>query len=150
MDSKSLPSEAKGFSRARNYVKTLGRKAKSKLRISSRSTSTLPIDGPETESAVVPPSSPYRMPIASGNEPSSIPPKVHRSEPALTGGSSFQSRPQATSSNTSPDVPNLVMSKWEGLRSTLQILHSAIESFPPLQSAIGSLVGCLGLFEVWP
>ncbi|CAE6443512.1 unnamed protein product [Rhizoctonia solani] len=146
MDSNSLPSEPKGFSRARNYVKSLRRKAKDKLRSFSRSTSTLPMDEREIDSTEIPPSSPYRMSTASAHGPSSIPPKVHRSEPSLGTNSSSRSRPQIVF-NTSPEVTEPIASGWEGLRSTLEVLHSAIESFPPLQSAISSLVAGLDLFE---
>ncbi|KAH7332908.1 WD40-repeat-containing domain protein [Rhizoctonia solani] len=144
MDSTPSPSKPKGFSRARNYFKTLGRIAKDKLGSSSRSTSVPPFDDSGTGEAVVAPTSPYRMSSVS----------VHRSEPALSpslSGSFPLSRPQITSPNTSPTtVRNKDDMGWEGLRSTLQVLHGVIELFPPLQSAIGTLVSCLDLFEaVW-
>ncbi|CAE6473921.1 unnamed protein product [Rhizoctonia solani] len=147
MDSNSLPPEPKGFSRARNYVKNLGRKAKDKLKSFSQSTSTLPIGEPEVESTAIPPSSPYRMSTAPGHGPSSIPPRVHRSEPTLSANPSFRPGSRMILSDGSSVVAEPTISGWERLRSTLQVLNSAIESFPPLQSAVGSLVNCLGLFE---
>ncbi|GAB1526880.1 hypothetical protein RhiTH_010053 [Rhizoctonia solani] len=147
MDSNSGSSDSKGLSRARNYVKTLGRKAKSKLRSLSQSTSTLPMGELESDSAAIPPTSPYRMSTFSSHDASSIPSKVHRSEPALSADPSLQTKPQISLSESLPGGTETTSTGWEGLRSTLRVLHSAIETFPPLQSAIGSLVGCLGLFE---
>ncbi|KAH7335857.1 WD40-repeat-containing domain protein [Rhizoctonia solani] len=145
MDSTPSPSKPKGLSRARNYFKTLSRIAKGKLGSPSRSTSVPPFDDSEAGEAVIPPSSPYRTSSVSG--------QAHRSEPALSPSltGSFpqsQPQPQITSHNTSPAaVKNTKNTGWENLRSTLQVLHGAIELFPPLQSAIGTLVSCLDSFE---
>lgn len=38
---------------------------------------------------------------------------------------------------------------WTGLRAALEELGGASGMFPPLRSAIGSLISCLGLLEVW-
>ncbi|CAE6478237.1 unnamed protein product [Rhizoctonia solani] len=148
MDSKPLPSEPKGFSRARNYVKTLGRKAKDKLRTLSQSTSTLPIDDSETDSTAVPPSSPYLLSSASGHESSSIPSKVHKSEPALSTSLQTSSSLPLEHQTTSTAMRNQNSAGWESLRSALHVLQGVIESFPPLQAAVGTLVSCLDLFEI--
>ncbi|KAJ1304056.1 hypothetical protein OPQ81_008464 [Rhizoctonia solani] len=153
MDSKSLPSGPKGFSQARNYVKALGRKAKDKLRAFSQSTSTLPIDEPENDPVAIHPRSPYRTSSASGHGPSSIPRTAYQSEPALStsppgSSSSVPPLPPIGLLNSPPSaVQNDNEMGWESLRSTLQVLSGVIELFPPLQSAIGTLVSCLDLFE---
>ena len=151
MDSTSEPSEPKGPSRARNYVKALGRKAKDKLRTFSRS--TLPIDDSATDPASIPPSSPYLVDSFSGHGLSTGPPKVHQSEPTLSTSlpahSLLQPEPPETSLYTrSSELLDKNNRGWEGLRSGLQILQDAIEVFPPLQSAIATLISCLELFEV--
>ncbi|KAJ1300492.1 hypothetical protein OPQ81_005306 [Rhizoctonia solani] len=83
-----------------------------------------------------------------------MPPKAHQSEPALSPSllTSFpltQSEPPITLLNvSSAQTQNMTDMGWESLRSMLQILHGAIELFPPLQSAVGTLVSCLDFFEV--
>ncbi|CAE6463288.1 unnamed protein product [Rhizoctonia solani] len=139
MDSESSSSGPKGFSRASNYLKVLGRKAKNKLRTVSQSASTFAIDDSETYPSTIPTTS-------------SISSKVYQSEPALSPGplhSTLPIRPEphATLTDSSNSMRNSNGIGWEGLRSTLEVLHGAIELFPPLQSAVGTLVSCLGLFE---
>lgn len=41
-------------------------------------------------------------------------------------------------------------SVWAGLEAALRGLHISAELFPPLQSAVGTLTSCLGVFEVRP
>ncbi|CAE6429078.1 unnamed protein product [Rhizoctonia solani] len=135
-------------SRASGYVKALGRKAKSKLRGFSQSTSMPPIDDPEVDLARISSPSAYPAASVSGHRPSSTLPKIHQSEPALSTYSSPQPEPQTTLFHThSGNLKPQGVGGWEGLRCGLQVLQGVVELFPPLRSAIGTLISCLDLFE---
>ncbi|KDN36339.1 hypothetical protein RSAG8_10906, partial [Rhizoctonia solani AG-8 WAC10335] len=125
---------------------------KNKLRTASQSTSALPIDDSEIDSAATPSSSPYLVASVSGRGSLSNTPKIHQSEPILDTSLPAPSLPQPEPQITLLHTPSTELRRksdggWEGLRSALQVLDGAIELFPPLQSAIGTLVSCLDLFE---